>query len=330
LISVRHLTKEFKRVKRKDGFLSGVRNLFSTEYTIKRAVDDISFDIQEGEIVGYIGPNGAGKSTSIKMLSGILVPTHGHLEVNGMVPYKDRKANAKQIGAVFGQKTQLWWDVPVIESLRLLKDIYKVSDQQYKRNLEIFNDLLDLDTFCQTPVRQLSLGQRMRADLAAALQHDPKILFLDEPTIGVDIVAKDRLRTFIREINREFKVTVLLTTHDMGDIEKLCSRMLIIDHGQVIYDGSVEQIRNTYGGSRTLVIEFEEEAADFSVPHAELVKSEGRKKWFRFNRLEASPSDLITYIGSRYPIVDLTVEEPEIEQLVRSIYQGQGQRAEVM
>jgi ABC-2 type transport system ATP-binding protein len=330
MISVRHLTKEFKRVKRKEGFMSGIRNLFNTEYTYKRAVDDISFDIREGEIVGYIGPNGAGKSTSIKMLSGILVPTSGHLEVNGIVPYKDRKANARQIGAVFGQKTQLWWDVPVIESLRLLKDIYKVSDQQYKRNLEIFNDLLDLDTFCHTPVRQLSLGQRMRADLAAALQHDPRILFLDEPTIGVDIVAKERLRTFIREINREFKVTVLLTTHDMGDIEKLCSRMLIIDHGQVIYDGSVEQIRDTYGGTRTLVIEFEEPVADFSVPRAELVKSEGRKKWFRFNRLEASPSELVTYIGTRYPIVDLTVEEPEIEQLVRTIYEGQGHKAGVV
>lgn len=330
MITVRNLSKEFKRVKRKEGFMSGIRNLFNTDYTIKRAVDDISFDIREGEIVGYIGPNGAGKSTSIKMLTGILVPTGGHLEVNGIVPYKDRKANARQIGVVFGQKTQLWWDVPVMESLRLLKDIYKVPDRQYNRNLDIFNDLLELDKFAQTPVRQLSLGQRMRADLAAALLHDPKILFLDEPTIGVDIVVKERLRTFIREINRENKVTVLLTTHDMGDIEKLCSRMMIIDGGQVIYDGSVDQIRNTYGGDRTLVVEFEHNVADFMIPRAELVKSEGRKKWFRFNRMEASPSDLITYIGARYAIIDLTVEEPEIEQMVRGIYEGQGQRAGVV
>lgn len=330
MIIANQLTKEFKRLKSKEGFMSGIRNLFNTDYAVKRAVDDISFEIQEGEIVGYIGPNGAGKSTSIKMLTGILVPTSGHLEVNGIVPYKDRKTNAKQIGVVFGQKTQLWWDVPVIESLRLLKDIYKVSDQQYKHNLEMFNDLLELDKFYQTPVRQLSLGQRMRADLAAALLHNPKILFLDEPTIGVDIVAKERLRTFIKEINREQKVTVLLTTHDMGDIEKLCSRMMIIDYGQVIYDGSVEQIRKTNGASRTLVVEFEQELEDFAVPRTELVKSEGRKKWYRFNRLEASPSDLITFIGSRYPIIDLTVEEPEVEQMVRTIYERQGQKVGVV
>lgn len=273
-------------------------------------------------MVGYIGPNGAGKSTSIKMLTGILVPTSGTVEVNGLNPQRDRIANARQIGVVFGQKTQLWWDVPVIESLKLLKDIYKVEESVYRRNLELFNDLLELHQFQDTPVRQLSLGQRMRSDLAAALLHSPHLLFLDEPTIGVDIVAKEKLRTFIREVNRDQKVTVLLTTHDMSDIEKLCSRIMIVDHGKVIYDGDVETIRKRYGRSRTLVVEFEAEVPALEVPGATLVKREGRKQWFAFDRIGISPSDLITWIGGRHQILDLTVEEPEVEEMIRTIYAG--------
>ena len=240
MIHVDNLVKEYRRPVRKEGPWSGIRTLLSRDFAVKRAVDDISFHIEPGELVGYIGPNGAGKSTSIKMLTGILVPTSGRIEVNGLTPHKQRKEYTRQIGVVFGQKTQLWWDVPVIDSLRLLKDIYKVSDAEFKRNMELFSGLLDLHEFQLTPVRQLSLGQRMRADLAGALIHTPRILFLDEPTIGVDVVAKERLRNFIKEINRERKVTVLLTTHDMRDIEKLCTRMMIIDHGQMIYDGNDE------------------------------------------------------------------------------------------
>lgn len=322
MILVEQLTKEYRRVKPKEGRFSSLRSLFNADYETKRAVDHISFHIAPGELVGYIGPNGAGKSTSIKMLTGILVPTSGHIEVNGIVPCRNRKENARQIGVVFGQKTQLWWDVPVIESLRLLKDIYKVPEAQYKRNMEIFSELLDLHEYMHTPVRQLSLGQRMRSDLAAALLHNPNLLFLDEPTIGVDIVAKEKLRNFIQEINRERKVTVLLTTHDMADIEKLCSRMIIIDHGRVIYDGTVDQIRKQYGKNRTLVVEFEQEVPDFEVPNAALTLSEGRVKHFTFNRLETSPSELIMWIGAHYPLVDLTVKEPEIEEMVRNIYEG--------
>ncbi len=307
---------------RKEGPWSGIRTLLSRDFAVKRAVDDISFHIEPGELVGYIGPNGAGKSTSIKMLTGILVPTSGRIEVNGLTPHKQRKEYTRQIGVVFGQKTQLWWDVPVIDSLRLLKDIYKVSDAEFKRNMELFSGLLDLHEFQLTPVRQLSLGQRMRADLAGALIHTPRILFLDEPTIGVDVVAKERLRNFIKEINRERKVTVLLTTHDMRDIEKLCTRMMIIDHGQMIYDGSVEQIREKYGRHRTLVVQFEREIPEFSAPNAECLKSEGGKLWFRFDRLATTPSELIAYISARYPIVDLAVEEPDIEDMVRAIYGG--------
>jgi ABC-2 type transport system ATP-binding protein len=209
-----------------------------------------------------------------------------------------------------------------VESLRLFRDIYKVPEAQFKHNLEMFNELLDLHEFQNTPVRQLSLGQRLRADMAAALLHNPRLLFLDEPMIGVDVVAKERLRTFIKEINRDQKVTILLTTHDMGDIEKVCSRIMIIDRGHIVYDGSLEQIRAEYGKQRTLVVDFEEEVQDFSAPHAELVKSEGRKKWFAFNRFETSPSTLIAHISSRFPIIDLAVEEPEIEEIVRTIYRG--------
>jgi ABC-2 type transport system ATP-binding protein len=321
MIHVEHLTKVFQRVKRKEGFLGGVRTLFSTDYEKTCAVDDISFDIAEGELVGYIGPNGAGKSTSIKMLCGILVPTGGNITVNGLVPHKERMTNAKQIGAVFGQKTQLWWDVPVIESLRLFRDMYKVSDEQFKRNMNLFNELLDLHEFQNTPVRQLSLGQRLRADLAAALLHNPRLLFLDEPMIGVDVVVKERMRTFIKEINHDRKVTILLTTHDMTDIEKVCSRIMIIDHGHIVYDGNIEQMRGQYGTQRTLVVEFEEDVPDFSVPHATLTKTEGRKKWFAFNRFETNPSSLIAYVSAQHPIIDLAVEEPEIESIVRTIYQ---------
>jgi len=331
MIHVEHLTKDYRRVKRREGLFGNLRTLFSAEYEPLRAVNDLSFDIAEGELVGYIGPNGAGKSTSIKMLCGILVPSSGRIEVNGLVPHKNRMANALQIGAVFGQKTQLWWDVPVIESLRLFRDIYKVPEPVYRQNLEMFNDLLGLHEFRDAPVRQLSLGQRMRADMAAALIHNPHLLFLDEPMIGVDVVVKERLRTFIQQVNRERKVTVILTTHDMVDIEKVCSRIMIIDHGQIVYDGDLERIRERYGTTRTLVIEFEESVPDFDAPHARLVKSEGRRKWFAFirkwfafNRLETSPSALIAHISARYPVADLAVEEPDIEEIVRTVYRGGG------
>lgn len=329
MITVEHLTKDYKRVRRKEGFLGSLRTLFSSEYNVTRAVNDISFTIQEGELVGYIGPNGAGKSTSIKMLCGILIPTSGKIEVNGLIPYKNRQENSRQIGAVFGQKTQLWWDVPVIESMHLFRDIYKVPDLQFKHNMELFNDLLGLHEFQNTPVRQLSLGQRMRADMAAALLHNPKLLFLDEPMIGVDVVVKEKMRSFIHEINRNQKVTVLLTTHDMVDIEKVCTRIMIIDYGQIVYDGSPDDMRIRYGTERTLVVELEESLPDFSIPKATLTHSEGRKKWFTFNRIETSPSTLITHISEHYQIIDLAVEEPEIEAIVRTIYsEPQSKRTE--
>lgn len=322
LIFAKQLVKEFKQPIRKEGIFSSIRTLFNSQYNIKRAVNGISFTINEGEIVGYIGPNGAGKSTTIKMLTGILVPTSGQIEVDGLVPYKNRKEYCRNIGVVFGQKSQLWWDVPVIESLKLLKDIYKVSDENFRKNMDIFCDLLELHKFHSLPVRQLSLGQRMRADLAAALLHDPKILFLDEPTIGVDLVTKEKLRIFIKEINVNKKVTILLTTHDMNDIEKLCSRVMIINNGQLIYEGNMNRIRTVFGEYRTLIVRFDKQVPDFSIDEAELIKTEGTQKWFRFNRNTVSVSELINEICSKFHISDLSIEEPDIEETIRTIYEG--------
>jgi ABC-2 type transport system ATP-binding protein len=323
IIEVKGLRKEFKIAKRQEGGFGALRSLFSREFITKVAVNEVSFSIQPGELVGYIGPNGAGKSTTIKMLTGILVPTAGQVQVRGLVPFERRVENARQIGVVFGQRTQLWWDLPTVESFELLQHIYKVPAERYARNMARFRELLGLDDFLQTPVRQLSLGQRMRADLAAALLHDPDILYLDEPTIGLDVVAKEKIREFIKEINRERGVTVILTTHDMQDIEKICERMILIDKGSVIYDGPVVQIKERFGKNRTLVVDLEPNGPleRIEVEGAEQVKREGSRFWLRFNRELISASQLIARVSERYGIRDLTVEEPEIEGIISRIYQ---------
>ncbi len=320
LIQVRELSKHFKVPDRKTGRFAAVRNLFSLKRTSKVAVDGITFAIEKGEMVGYVGPNGAGKSTTVKMLTGILVPTSGEVEVDGLIPHRDRKRLAHRIGVVFGQKTQLWWDVPVIESLRLLKEIYRIPASTYQANLELFNDLLDLHEFQDTPVRQLSLGQRMRSDLVAALLHSPDILFLDEPTIGVDVVAKDRFRSFLQQLNRERQVTVLLTTHDMSDIEKVCERMMIIDQGRIIYDGAIAGMKKRFTPYRVLVVDFADGVAGVEIDRAELIERNGRQARFRFNRWQVSASELITELAQQYPVRDISIEEPEIEAIVREIY----------
>ncbi|MCA9995110.1 MAG: ATP-binding cassette domain-containing protein [Anaerolineales bacterium] len=334
LIEVRDLHKHFRVTKRQNGRFSALRTLFTTEFDTKVAVDGISFTIEQGEMVGYVGPNGAGKSTSVKMLTGILVPTSGHIQVAGLVPHQQRQEHVRHIGVVFGQKTQLWWDVAVIESLRLLKEIYKIPDATYRHNLDLFNDLLDLYEFQHTPVRQLSLGQRMRADLAAALLHSPDILFLDEPTIGVDVVAKERFRTFITELNQTRGTTVLLTTHDMADIEKVCQRMMVIDKGRVIYDGGLEAMKDRFMPYRVLEVEFQPEVAMEGVgvetavflhpQHVQFMPQPnhtGQKARFRFDRRHLSATDLITRLVQQYPIKDIRIEEPDIETIVRDIYQ---------
>lgn len=322
MIEVNHLKKEFRIPVQKKGRFAAVRNLFSGEYTVKRAVDDISFTVNKGEIVGFIGKNGAGKSTTIKMLSGILKPTSGSVTVDGIRPFEQRMENAGQIGVVFGQKTQLWWDVPLIESYRLLREIYKIDDTVYRENLDRYIPMLGLEEVLHKPVRQMSLGQRVKSDICAALLHDPKILFLDEPTIGVDVVSKKYLHDFISEINREKGTTVLLTTHDMGDIEKLCSRVVVIDSGRLMYDGGLESMVQKFGAVRSLMIEFETSVEDFRIEDAELVRSEGNRKWFSFHRDKATPMGLIRSIGDRFPIHDIAIIEPDIENIVRNLYES--------
>ncbi len=326
LIQVSHVTKLFQRRKKREGFLGSLSQLFTPNFETVTAVDDISFSVEQGEMVGYIGPNGAGKSTTIKMLSGILVPSAGNIKIQGCVPSQQRVEHSRHIGVVFGQRTHLWWEVPVINSLNLLRDIYKVPLVQFRLNLALFNDLLGLEEFSHVPVRQLSLGQRVRADIAAALMHNPSILFLDEPTIGVDVMTKDRLRHFIHTINQERKVTVILTTHDMNEIERLCPRVMVIDHGRLLYDGRLDQIRSIYGSERVLAVEFERPIPDFDLPQVTLKRSEGRKKWFAFNRTELPVSQLIAEISGRFPVVDLTIEDTEIEEVIRAIYFDKAER----
>ncbi|MEH7222338.1 ATP-binding cassette domain-containing protein [Bacillus sp. JJ1566] len=329
IIEVENVRKEFKIAKRETGFAGALKSIVNRQFETKAAVNDISFSIEKGEMVGYIGPNGAGKSTTIKMLTGILVPSSGSIRINGIIPYENRKENAKNIGVVFGQRTQLWWDLPTIESFELLKEIYRVSDARYKENMETFSDILGLGEFLNTPVRQLSLGQRMRADIAASLLHDPDILFLDEPTIGLDVVAKEKMREFIQEINKLRNVTVILTTHDMEDIEKLCKRMVLIDHGQKVYDGEIAAVKSRYGKMRTLIVDVEENGVDLQVSNGEICKVEGNRKWIRFNRDDYSASDVISQITQTHNITDLTVEEPEIESIISRIYQEGFTREEV-
>ncbi len=321
IISVNHLHKHFKIYKHHRGALGALCNLFTREATTVRAVDGVSFTIQPGELVGYIGPNGAGKSTTLKMLTGLLTPTGGEIEVNGRVPWKQRRAHVAHIGAVFGQRTTLWWDLPVIESLDLLQYIYKIPPAQFQHNLDEFRTMLELDPFLNTPVRSLSLGQRMRADLCAALLHDPPLLFLDEPTIGLDVVAKERIRQFILHINRARGVTVILTTHDLADVEKLCERVMIIDYGRVLFDGRLESLRDRFGGQRELVVDMAEEYATVDVDGATVAAREATRVTYQFERNALSASDLIGRVSARYRIRDLMVREPNIEDTVRRIYE---------
>jgi ABC-2 type transport system ATP-binding protein len=321
MISVRKLEKRFRVNRHHRGAFGALKNFVSREYTEVRAVDGITFDVQPGELVGYLGPNGAGKSTTLKMLTGLLVPTDGELQVNGFIPWKDRQTYVATIGAVFGQRTTLWWDLPVIESLNLLQYIYKIPADRFERNLKEFRDLLELDPFLDTPVRSLSLGQRMRADLCAALLHDPVLLFLDEPTIGLDVVAKERIRQFIRRIHRERGTTILLTTHDLSDVEKLCDRVMIIDHGRLLYDGDLEALRDRFGGKRELVVDFAEEYETVEVEDAEVCEREDMRVTYQFDRKRITASELIGRLSARYRILDLSVREPDIEATVRRIYE---------
>ena len=290
------------------------------ERRIVRAVDGISFAIERGTIVGYLGPNGAGKSTTVKMLTGILVPSGGRIRVAELDPSRQRIELARRIGVVFGQRSQLWWDLPLGDSFDLLRHIYRVPAERHRANLERFTEVLGLAAFVDTPVRQLSLGQRMRGELTAALLHDPEVVFLDEPTIGLDIVAKAAVREFLAEVNRERGVTVLLTTHDLADIERLCSRLLIVDHGHLIWDGGLDELKRRYGQERTLVVDLEEAAPPLDVPGARVTRVDGPRQWLSFQRDETSAAELTAAVAARARLVDLAIEETQIEEIVRRIY----------
>ncbi|MET9498845.1 ATP-binding cassette domain-containing protein [Streptomyces sp. NPDC006552] len=301
-------------VRRKVGFLRRERRTV-------RAVDALSFTVPRGEMVGYIGPNGAGKSTTIKMLTGILTPSAGRLRVAGIDPSRERSRLAHRIGVVFGQRTTLWWDLPLIDSYRLMRRMYRIPDKRYAQNLDRCVELLELAELLEVPVRQLSLGQRMRGDIAAALLHDPEVLYLDEPTIGLDVVSKVKVRAFLRELNAQQGTTVLLTTHDLTDIEQLCRRVMVIDHGRLMYDGELEGLHQVGGGAveRTLVVDLERELPPLDVEFARVVKVEGARQWLAFPA-DRSAAPLVAAIAQRCPLVDLSVREPDIEAVIARMY----------
>ena len=312
LIELDEVSKTFT-VRRKAGRVRRTK-------TEVRAVDRVSLAIEAGSTVGYIGPNGAGKSTTIKMLIGILVPSSGTVRVDGRDPSRERVAVARRIGVVFGQRTQLWWDLPLHDSFDLLRHVYRVGPAEHGARLARLVDLLDMGEFLTTPVRQLSLGQRMRGELAAALLHDPPILFLDEPTIGLDVVSKEVVRQFLAELNRERGTTVLLTTHDLADVERLCERLLIVDHGHIIEDSTVDEVKARYGTERTLVVDLEEPGEPLAVDGVQVTKVDGPRQWLRFHRDDHTAATVLAAVTRQAPIRDVTVDEPAIDDIVRRIY----------
>lgn len=331
MIEVKNVSKEFKKIIKEPGLKGSVKSLFHKKQEIVKAVDDISFTVEKGEILGFIGPNGAGKSTAIKMLTGILTPTSGDIMINGQVPYKNRKKYVKEIGVVFGQRTQLWWDLPLTETFTVLKEIYQIEDAAFKNRMDFLNQVLELEPFIKSPVRTLSLGQRMRADIAASMIHNPKVLFLDEPTIGLDVVVKDNIRKAITEINQNEKTTIILTTHDISDIELLCKRIVMIDKGKKVYDGALDKMKEKYGKMREIHINLKSTedmnklafAEKFNLLEDDLeVKLEGKKATIKFNSSKAQVSDMLSYILATITVKDIAVSEADIEEIIRRLYKG--------
>ena len=326
IINMQNVVKEFKVLNRREGLKGSIKDLFSRDYKIVRAVDDISMSIEQGEIVGYLGPNGAGKSTTIKMMTGVLEPTSGEILINGNVPYANRTKNAQEIGVVFGQRSQLWWALPLIESFRILKDIYRISDEQYNGMIKLYKSLVDLEPILHKPVRQMSLGQRTLSDILAAFLHDPKIVFLDEPTIGLDVSMKAKIRTLIHALNKEKNTTVILTTHDMGDVDALCHRIVIIDKGKMLYDNDIEHLKGFFGSYRTLKIRVDgdlkiqaenvkQDVPDFSVNVDD--------EWISVlvDEEKAKIMDVLAKLQNSYQITDMKLEEISTEEVIKKIYE---------
>jgi len=320
VITVNGLSKSFRVAKRSTGLSHAMKALFRREYTVVEALKDISFQIEPGEIVGYIGPNGAGKSTTIKVMSGILVPDRGACSIMGYTPWKDRVSFVKHIGVVFGQRSQLWWDVPVMDSFELLRDIYNVPEAEYRSNLDLLVDTLDLGGIVNTPVRQLSLGQRMRCEIAASLLHSPSVLFLDEPTIGLDAVSKIAVRQFIRTINKEKGVTVILTTHDMNDIEALANRILLIGKGSLLYDGSLQALRSKFGTRKTVTIDYRENATPLHIPGASILSWTPERAVLSVDTEQAMMSETLTRISEQVDLLDVAIDTQPIEDIIVQLY----------
>ena len=331
LIHVQDLSKHFRTFRRRPGVWGGIQNLFVRDYKTVEAVDRVTFDISQGEMVGYIGPNGAGKSTTIKMLTGILVPTSGEVRVGGFVPWRERAQYVRSIGVVFGQRTQLWWDIAVIESFHLLRKMYGVSQRDYDERMALFGEILGLKDYLHTPVRKLSLGERMRCDLAAALLHNPPLLFLDEPTIGLDVVAKDHIRKFLAAVNERFRTTVLLTTHDLDDIEALCRRIIIIDRGRLLYDGPLELLKQRLLRIKQVKFVMRDAAAcarlaALPIDGLQMETVDELTCRVRFDRTKVDTGDLVRQVLARVEVRDLVIEDESIEDVVKRIYAGEALR----
>ena len=320
-----NLVKEFRTFQRREGLGGSVRDLFSRNYTRLKAVDSVTFTLAPGDMVGYIGPNGAGKSTSVKMLTGILVPTSGSVTANGFTPYRERMAYTRTIGAVFGQRTQLWWDIAVVESFRLLKRICDVSDRDYEARMTRFDEILEIKRYLHQPVRKLSLGERMRCDLAAALLHNPPLLFLDEPTIGLDLLAKESIREFLKEVNRKFGTTILLTTHDLSDIEELCSRLMIIDRGRILFDGPLAHLKRMLWRQNQIRFELKEREQAAMIEQVELPDVDRERideltYRFSYNRDNYTSGEVIRRVVAAVDVREIFMAEESIEQIVKRIY----------
>lgn len=329
MIQVEHISKDFKKMIKAPGFMGSLKSLIRQKSEIVHAVDDISFHVEEGEVLGFIGPNGAGKSTMIKMLTGILCPTSGFCRINGKIPQKNRKEYVKEIGVVFGQRTQLWWDLPLTETYTVLKEIYGVDDASFRKRMSFFNDVLGLNEFIKSPVRTLSLGQRMRADIAASLLHSPKVLFLDEPTIGLDVVVKENIRNAINVISQQEKTTVILTTHDLSDIEYLCRHIVMIDKGRLIYDGSLQNLKSTYGQVREFSFipeqNFDLNLLDYR-QHFHVLDDDVQALQsdaginVKFNTEKIPAGSLVEYTLSKVRVKDMAVKDADAEEIIRRIY----------
>jgi ABC-2 type transport system ATP-binding protein len=327
MIKITHLSKEFRLRDEPEGLVKQLKAVIRPHWRVIRAVDDISLEVQTGEIIGYLGPNGAGKSTTIKLLTGILHPSAGKVEVNGIVPQRNHTRNAYNIGVVYGQRSQLSWDLPVIDTFEFLGAMYRVPKARYRVNLEFLVDLLEIQEFLHQPVRKLSLGQRMRADIAAALLHDPPVLYLDEPTVGMDVLAKNRLLKFLQTLNAEKKTTIILTTHNLSDVELVCPRIVILDHGKIALDAPREEILQRFGKRRRLVIQFENGVRDLRLPYGQVVKEAENELWVEFDRDRVSAFDLIASLERDKGITDVAIKEENIESIVARLYQNGLQEA---